>query len=176
MDDKEVEQGDLEKNNVGKFDVIPDIPEVDADALPNTPNRKAKAVLEQLEMMVMNQSNPGSGIELSKLGVEQQNKIIDLMHKNEDNAFIYANKSLEVNSELRKSEINASIVGQKTARYVFFSLIAAIFILLILILFFKDEYFGTFLSFIMGLFGGAAIRDGFVHFGSNHKQNKEDVD
>lgn len=131
-----------------------------------------KTTLEQLEMMVMNQNN--GGIELSKLDKDQQNQIIHLMHKNEDNSFNYANKRLELNAELRKKELDVSIVNQKTIRYIAIGLLVAFFVLLVLILFFKEEYFGTFLSFVTGLLGGAGLSKWFSQMSKKTKEIKEE--
>ena len=66
--------------------------------------------LEQLEMMIMKQSSGGNGLDISKLSEKQRDKVIDLMHKNEDNAFSYAKEKLRVTENLNVRALDASIV------------------------------------------------------------------
>lgn len=66
------------------------------EELTNETKKKTRMALEQLEMMIMKQSSGGNGLDISKLSEKQRDKVIDLMHKNEDNAFSYAKEKLRV--------------------------------------------------------------------------------
>ena len=57
------------------------------EELTNETKKKTRMALEQLEMMIMKQSSGGNGLDISKLSEKQRDKVIDLMHKNEDNAY-----------------------------------------------------------------------------------------
>ena len=88
------------------------------EELTNETKKKTRMALEQLEMMIMKQSSGGNGLDISKLSEKQRDKVIDLMHKNEDNAFSYAKEKLRVTENLNVRALDASIVDQKTMRYI----------------------------------------------------------
>lgn len=146
------------------------------EELTNETKKKTRMALEQLEMMIMKQSSGGNGLDISKLSEKQRDKVIDLMHKNEDNAFSYAKEKLRVTENLNVRALDASIVDQKTMRYILVWGMGGFFILLLLILFFKEQYFVTFLSFITGLCGGVCLREGFVRLSKKPQPINPDDD
>ncbi|MDR1980378.1 MAG: hypothetical protein LBQ39_02000 [Tannerellaceae bacterium] len=129
----------------------------DADEFPTSVKRSGK-ILEELTMSVMRGEVRG-GFDLSTLSEPQKDKVLELMQKNDENAYTYSRERLKTMENLNTKALDASIVNQKTFRYIAVGIIAVIFILLTLILFLKDEYFTTFLSFIMGVGSGLGIRD-----------------
>ncbi len=170
---------ELEKSNDSSliknhFDESIETPDV--EELTNNTKKKTKMALEQLEMMIMKQSSGGNGLDISKLSEKQRDKVIDLMHKNEDNAFSYAKEKLRVTENLNIRALDASIVDQKTMRYILVGGIGGLFVFLLLILFFKEQYFVTFLSFITGLCGGVGLREGFVRLTKNPQPINPDDD
>jgi hypothetical protein len=124
----------------------------------------ARTVLEQLEMKII-QGQTKSGIDLSNFSEEQIFKLLELMSKGEENAFRFSMENLKSNERINTKLIDSSIVNQKTLRYVIVGLIFIVFVMLLLILFFKEDYFITFLSFITGLCGGAGLRELFSKSG-----------
>ncbi len=154
---KNIDSSCLKKKKTEENIELQDVEELVGDS-----KKKTKMALEQLEMMIMKQSSGNNGLDVSKLSEKQTDKVIDLMHKNEDNAFSYAKEKLRVTENLNIRALDASIVDQKTMRYILVGGIGGLFVLLLLILFFKEQYFVTFLSFITGLFGGVGLREGFV--------------
>ncbi|MDR1202245.1 MAG: hypothetical protein LBL58_11570 [Tannerellaceae bacterium] len=87
------------------------------------------------------------------------------MDKGEQNAFMFSMENMKSNERINTKLIDSSIVNQKTLRYVIIGLIFIAFVMLLLILFFKENYFITFLSFITGLCGGAGLRELFSKLG-----------
>lgn len=129
-----------------------------ATILPNDQSLpKISGMMRELEMMIMEKSKSSSGIDLGSLSESQKDKVIETLSKHEDNAYNVYMKRLEVGKDLKTKEINASIVNQKTNRYVYIGSLTAFFLITLLILFFKDGYLGQWLAFVTGLVGGFGL-------------------
>jgi hypothetical protein len=150
-----LDTSELNNINSDNTEIIPNLEE-----FPENSKKKTKLALERLEMMVMQQT-PKGGLDISSLSEQQRDKVLDLMHKNEDNSFSYAKEKLKVTENLNEKALEASIVNQKTLRYCLLGGGSAFFILMVLILFFKDDYFVPFLSFATGLIGGIGLKSAF---------------
>lgn len=95
---------------------------------------------------------------MSKLDKEQIDKVLDTMAKNEQNAFSFHTKRLDAIKEIELRKIDASIVNQKTLKFVLIGIL--IFVLpaiTLLILFFKESFFIPWLTFLTGTFGGFGL-------------------
>ena len=79
------------------------------------------------------------------------------MSKNEDNAFKFHNKRLEVTEKLNTKIIESTTVSQRTIRYIGILALLLVFALMVIILVYKDQYF----SFIAGLGGGFGLKGVF---------------
>lgn len=114
-------------------------------------------MLQQIEMTMMQQRNKSS-LDISALDKEQKDKLLDIMEKNENNAFEYSKKQLEVHERINVKILEASIVDQKTLRYVLWGGGASLVVVMVLILFFKENYFVPYLTFVTGLIGGMGLK------------------
>lgn len=94
---------------------------------------------------------------MNTLTEAQKDKILDTLSKHENNAKDVYMKRLEVVQDLKTKEINASIVSQKTNRYLVVGGLLAFVLLTLAILFFKDAFLIPWLTFITGLAGGFGI-------------------
>lgn len=122
--------------------------------------RKMHGIMQQMEMMAMQRSNRNN-LDISTFDKDQKDKLLNLMEKNEDNAFAYSTKRLEIQAKLNSKALDASIVDQKTLRYVLIGGGMALFVIMLLILFFKDQFFIPYLTFITGLGGGVGLKSVF---------------
>ena len=121
------------------MDMSPSPEEAITPTVLNSGEKKAKAMLQQIEMTMMQQRNKSS-LDISALDKEQKDKLLDIMEKNENNAFEYSKKQLEVHERINVKMLEASIVDQKTLRYVLWGGGASLVIVMVLILFFKENY------------------------------------
>ena len=85
-----------------------------AEIMPEVKNTsKMKGMIQSLEMMAMQRSSRDN-LDISKFTDAQRDKLLDIMSKNEDNAFKFHNKRLEVteklNTKIIESEIDSSII------------------------------------------------------------------
>jgi hypothetical protein len=155
---KQSEEQSLEKNEIRNEPAAKEAP------TPVLKQLNATTALEEIEMMIM-KDGERSSFGFSQLSEKQKDKVLDLMEKNEENAFTYHREKLKTTERLKSKALDASITNQKTLRYIAFMLILGIFILLMLVLFLKEDYFIPCLSFVTGLCGGAGIREAFSRFG-----------
>ena len=139
------------------MDMSPSPEEAITPTVLNSGEKKAKAMLQQIEMTMMQQRNKSS-LDISALDKEQKDKLLDIMEKNENNAFEYSKKQLEVHERINVKMLEASIVDQKTLRYVLWGGGASLVIVMVLILFFKENYFVPYLTFVTGLIGGMGLK------------------
>ncbi|GAB6010686.1 hypothetical protein [Viscerimonas tarda] len=145
----------LDENDSDGTEVVQHIEE-----FPDILKKKTKMALEQMEMMVMQQT-PRGGLDMSVFTDEQKSKVLDLMHKNEENSFNYAKEKLRVTEKLNEKVLDTSIVNQKTLRYFLLGGGLALFALMVLVLFLRDQYFVPFLSFVTGMIGGVGLKSAF---------------
>ena len=122
-----------------------------------TEKEEASSILEHFQMLSMKKQVGGEGLNLSVFDKEQKDMLLKLMDKNEDHAFQFSQQKIRSSENIALKEIDASIVGQKTMRIVSILVIVGIILLALLILFLKEEYFVSFLTFVAGLFGGTGI-------------------
>ena len=119
-----------------------------------------KGMIQSLEMMAMQRSSRDN-LDISKFTDSQRDKLLDIMSKNEDNAFKFHNKRLEVTEKLNTKIRESTTVSQRTIRYIGILALLLISALMVIILVYKDQYFPAFLSFIAGLGGGFGLKGGF---------------
>jgi len=79
------------------------------------------------------------------------------MQDNERNASDYHRHRLDTIKDIKTKQIDASIVNQKTLRYVLIIGILLLTTITLIILLMKEEYFHVWLAFITGLLGGLGI-------------------
>lgn len=137
-------------------DITPPIlPDENDDLSLNEPKNKIQGIFQSLEMMV-HQRGKG-GLDVSSLSPEQKDKLIDMLAKNEENAFAYHSKKLDVTKEITLAHISSTTVNQRTKRYISIIGVSVLAIITVIILIFKDTYFVHWLTFITGLLGGFGI-------------------
>lgn len=132
-----------------------------AEIMPEVKNTsKMKGMIQSLEMMAMQRSSRDN-LDISKFTDAQRDKLLDIMSKNEDNAFKFHNKRLEVTEKLNTKIIESTTVSHRTIRYIGILALLLVFALMVIILVYKDQYFSVFLSFIAGLGGGFGLKGVF---------------
>lgn len=121
------------------------------------PKKKMQAMFQELEIMAMQKSGKNS-IDLSKLDKTQIDKVLNTMAENESNAFIFHSKRLDAIKEIELKKIDASVISQNTFKIVLIgSTLVIIPLLTFAILFFKENYFIPWLTFITGVLGGFGV-------------------
>jgi len=123
---------------------------------PDSPKSKVQGVLEELELFALQKGQQNS-IDVNKFNDSQKDKLLDILEKNEDNAFKYHEKRLDALKEIEIKRIEASIVNQKTLKLLIIGIIIAIPAITLLILFYKESFFIPWLTFLTGLAGGVGI-------------------
>jgi predicted RND superfamily exporter protein len=165
---------DLEKNGnqdtPNPVDGIEQIPEN---------SKKVHTMLENLEMMTLQRTSKNN-LDIKVLDKEQKDKLLSIVEKNEDHAYAYSIRRLDIQEKLNTKALDASIFNQKTLRYLALGGFLVAAIILVLILFFKENYFIPYLTFITGLFGGVGLKSLFVKPSNNSssvsENNKEEKD
>lgn len=123
---------------------------------PNQPKNKVQSIFESLEVMALQRGKSG-GLDISTFSPEQKDKLLDILGKNEENAFAYHTKKLDVTKEVTLAHITSTTVSQRTTRYISIGSIGVVAIITIVILLMKEEYFIHWLTFITGLAGGFGV-------------------
>jgi hypothetical protein len=121
------------------------------------PKNKVQAMFQELEIMALQKGSRNS-LDLSKLDKEQIDKVLDTMAENEKNAFAFHTKRLDAIKEIELRKIDASVINQKTLKFVLIGVL--IFVLpaiTLFILFFKDTFFVPWLTFMTGILGGFGL-------------------
>lgn len=137
---------------------------------------KISSVLDEY-MLGQQMRNSAGVVDFSSLSEQQADKMVDMIIKNEEHNYEYMIKHLEAQSRFEERRIEASIVNQKTVRYLLLGCGFLLFAVMVLILFFKETYFIPYLTFVTGLAGGVGIKSAAESLtgGRNQKQNdKED--
>ncbi len=132
----------------------PDQPSKQSDS--DAHESKLSAFLQETTLSAISQSRNG-GLDLSRLNDAQMDKVIEIAHLNEQNSFEYHNKKTEADKEVRLAEINSGPVIFKHFSRAALAIILFITIITLCILFFKDQYFNVWLSFLTGVFGGFGL-------------------
>ncbi len=121
---------------------LPDITDTHQNQEPvEPPGTKVKSILQELEVLALSKSRGSSGLDLSKLNEEQTSKLLDILGKNEDNAFEFHSKRLEASKEIELKRIDSSTVNQKTIRIIVVGALIVLPIITLLIMFYNDQYF-----------------------------------
>lgn len=145
MSEKHSEQSEEQK---------PIIPE----NLPDLPKNKVQGILQELEILALTKSRGGSGgIDMSQFSPQQVDKLLDILSKNEDNAFSFHKERLNVAKEVELKRIDSTTVNQKTIRITIIIILIVIPAITIAILFYKDTFFIPWLTFLTGLAGGVGL-------------------
>ncbi len=122
-----------------------------------SPSRsKVGSILQELEVLALSKNRNG-GLDLSNFSEQQTDKLLDILAKNEDNAFNYHSKKLDTIKEVELKRIDNSSINQKTLRWIAYGVLFAVPLITILLMFYKDEYFVPWLTFLAGLAGGTGI-------------------
>lgn len=72
-------------------------------------HKKMQGIMQQMEMMALQRSNRNN-LDISTFDKDQKDKLLNLMEKNEDNAFAYSTKRLDVQAKLNLKALDASII------------------------------------------------------------------
>lgn len=144
-------------SNIENTDYIQENSEKAEMVQPQLPKNKVQAMFQELEIMAM-QKGDRTSFDLSKLDKEQIDKVLDTMAENEKNAFAFHAKRLDAIKEIELRKIDASVINQKTLKFVLIGVL--IFVLpaiTLLILFYKDTFFIPWLTFLTGTLGGFGL-------------------
>lgn len=121
------------------------------------PKSKVEAIFQELEIMAMQKGNSNS-FDFTKLDKEQIDRVLETMAENEKNAFAFHTKRINAIKEIELRRIDASVINQKTFKFVLIGVL--IFILpaiTLLILFYKETFFIPWLTFLTGILGGFGL-------------------
>lgn len=118
--------------------------------------RKAQSIFQELEVLSM-QKGLKDNIDLSKFSPKQIDKLLETLSENEKNAFNFHSKRIDAIKEIELSKISASTVNQKTLRIAIIGLLLALPLITLLILFYKENFFIPWLTFLTGLLGGIGL-------------------
>lgn len=129
---------------------------------------KINHILQELEVMSLHKGSSGN-IDLTVFDKEQKDKLLDLMGKNEDNAIKYHTERISAVKEIELARIAGSNTNNKTLRYLLIAGLILVVTLTILILFFKDEYFIPWLTFLTGFVGGVGVPRLFASLRQSNK-------
>lgn len=123
---------------------------------PQTPKSKIQGVLEEFEMLALHKDGHG-GVDISTFNDGQKDALLDILRTNEKNAFDFHTKRVDAIREIEIKKIDASIVNQKSLRFLIIAIVVTIPIITLLILFYKETFFIPWLTFLTGLIGGVGI-------------------
>lgn len=129
-----------------------------AELIPSElPKGKAQQIMQEFEIMAMQKAGRNT-LDISKFDKDQINKLLEAAKENESNAFAFHTLRINAMKEIELKRIDASVVNQKTIRYLlWFGILIVVPLLTVLILFLKEAYFIPWLTFITGLIGGAGL-------------------
>jgi hypothetical protein len=119
------------------------------------PQSKVQHILQDLEILSLQKGS--KGVDLSDFSENQKDKLLDIIAKNEDNAFKFHTKRLETFEKIAVSRINSTTINQKTIRIVLLILVIIFLIITILILFYKENFFIPWLTFLTGIGSGIGL-------------------
>jgi len=143
------------------------------------PRKQVQSIFEELEIMAMQKGNRSS-FDFSSLDKEQKDKVLDTMVENEKNTIRYHTERLAAIKEIELKKIDASVITQRTLRSLLIGFgLVVVPIITLLILFFKDNYFIPWLTFLTGILGGFGLSTVTNTFLTSKKQKnpiREDED
>lgn len=119
------------------------------------PRSKVSHMLQEMELLSLQKGK--NGMDISSFNPAQRDKMLEILEKNEDNAYKYHTKKLETVERIQLSRISSATINQKTIRIGIVGVIIAVPLLTILILFFKENFFIPWLTFLTGLGGGYGL-------------------
>jgi len=128
---------------------------------------KTNELIEKFEGFAM--TNHSNSLDYSRLNDGQVDKVLDIMKLNEENAYKFHCKKLETIQSIKEKEISSTTSSQRTLRITFVCTLVAIFIITILILLYKDNYFMHWITFLGGNLSGIGLSKIGTHFGSSNK-------
>lgn len=137
---------------------------------PLSPENKVSSILEKLELSSLMKGRK-SGFDFASLSDKQKDKVLELLEKNEDNAFKFHEKRLSTIEKLQSKDIESRTVNQRTLRYIAIGAVISIPILTGLILFFREDFFIPWLTFFTGLLGGTGLSKASKYFIGDQKIN-----
>jgi len=117
---------------------------------------EVKGFLQAFEFMGLQRQVRG-GIDFDALSTEQKDKALELAGESDRRAFEFQSQRLAAAERIELKRMESSTINQRTFRLIVIALLAAGFITTVLILFFKSEFFTTWLAFITGVAGGFGI-------------------
>lgn len=117
---------------------------------------KVRQILQELEMMSL-QKGMGSSIDIASFDKEQKDKLLDLMGKNEDNTIKFHTDRISAFKEIELAKISSSNTNNTTFRYVLILGLVLSVVMTLSILFFKDDFFIPWLTFLTGFVGGVGV-------------------
>jgi hypothetical protein len=125
------------------------------DSESGLPQSKIEHILQDLEILSLQKGS--KGVDLSDFSENQKDKLLDIIAKNEDNAFKFHTKRLETFEKIAVSKINSTTINQKTLRIILLIIAFIFLIITILILFFKENFFIPWLTFLTGIGSGIGL-------------------
>lgn len=143
----------------------------------NEPDRKLE-VRETLELLSMQALRKG-GIGVSGLPnftEKQVDRSLDLIKQNEENAFKYHTKKLDALKEIELARINAGTIEQKNSKWLILGLLLVLPAITIVIIFFKEDFFVPWLTFLTGSFGGYGVGKATDRKKKNTEKNESPID
>ncbi|PIQ22890.1 MAG: hypothetical protein COW65_00480 [Cytophagales bacterium CG18_big_fil_WC_8_21_14_2_50_42_9] len=143
-----------------------------SDLSRQVPKSKVQTLFQELEIMAM-QKGSKNALDFNKLNPEQINQVLATLKENENNAFAYHTKRLDAIKEIEIKKIDASVINQKTYRYSVIGLLIAGFVIIVLILIFKENFFIPWLTFLTGILGGFGL--GRSSIGKIKEENKNPI-
>ncbi len=130
---------------------------INPDIVDNSMGKKQiTAIMEHLKMSIERKENHGS-LDLNKFSEKQVDSVLETLKQNEEHTYQYHIKRLESESNIKRQVIDASVVDQKTYRYVILGGLAIVFITTMVILIFAREFFEKWLIFLTGILGGFGL-------------------
>ncbi len=120
-----------------------------------SPQSMVQHILHELEVLSLQKGL--RGIDLSVLSDNQRDKLLEIITKNEDNAFKFHIKRLETYEKIVISKINSTTINQKTLRFVLLILIIFFLTITVIILLYKETYFIPWLTFLTGVGSGVGL-------------------
>lgn len=122
---------------------------------PQTSGRM-KEILESVEFLSLSKGSSGN-VDLSTFSEEQRNRILDLVAKNEDNAYNYHMKRLQVIENITIKNLDSGDVNKKTLRFLVIGGLIIYAIITAVILILKDQFLTTWIITGSALLGGSSL-------------------
>ncbi len=123
---------------------------------PSLSESKVQHILQELELFAL-QKGGRSSFDISKFSSVQIDKLLEILKTNEDNAFKFHIKRLETVEKIQIKKIDSTTINQKTIRIGIIGIIITIPLITLLILFFKENFFIPWLTFLTGVGSGLGL-------------------